>query len=963
MQKMRKWIVVLLVACLLWTSVGLVPASAAAENADANQDWTYNEESYSSKNTYYYYMEEHKDAKYPELEFSVDVTQFEVVEPDYLDQPSGTAVYENLEGSASGVNIRAKGEEVIFTVDVPETGLYCIALDYFPLADSNRDILFGLHINGKAPFTEANSCVLSRVFKNEQIQTDELTGDDMRPQSEQVSQWRNQFLYDQTGVYGNLRFYLEKGENKVSVILDGTPMLLENITFKQEEYLMSYQDYISLHQAKGYKPAESDQELLFQAEDYYLQSSSMLWPDADKSSPLTQPFSYTNTKINYGGGMQWKQPGQWISWKVNAPTDGFYNLGLKYKQGYLDGLFSSRKIYIDGEVPFAELAGVRFDYTGEWKNLVLGNEQGEAYSIYLTAGEHIITMENVIGDMTDTMGVLQTVMGNLNDLYLAIVMITSSDPDPYRDYYLEKQLPNLPDEFRKNAELLFEEAERLEELVGHKGAENAYFEDVAYNLQTYADNIMDLTYKSRLTNFKNDINGLSAKLSLYREQALDLDYIALLAADQQMPTVKLNAWQWIVYQIRSFFASFKDNNTKKTTTDEDVRSIRVWVGGGIDQFEIMKSMITDEFTPKTGIRVDLELSQASVVNALASGTGPDVVMNQNSEGVVNLALRGAVVDLSQFEGFWELLDQYVEDSEIPFMLEGRYYGMPNTNGCSVMFVRTDIFENLGLEIPQTWDDIYDVAQVLQRYNMTLGCAASYQNLLYQNGGTYFDDDRNPTKIVFDSEVSIDALIQHTEFYTKYGFPQAFDFTNRFRTGEMPIAITDYITYASLKYTAPEIAGLWAMYPVPGTPKEDGTIDRTQMDQTGTGVIMLRDCKDQDAAWEFIKWWSTAETQTRYGNDVEATLGISARYSSANLITIRSLGWTAKELATLEEQLKHIRFIPVVPGNYYVSRGLTNSLRGVIDNGENARELLTEWTIKVNDEIIRKRKEFYKNLGK
>lgn len=958
MQKMSKWIAVLLVACLLWTSVGLIPASAAEENADANQDWTYNEESYSSKNTYYYYMEEHKDAKRPELSFSADVTQVEVVEPEYLEESSGTAVYENLEGSATGLNIRAKGEEVIFTVDVPETGLYCMALDYLPLAEASSQILFSLHINGAAPFTEANSCVLSRVYRNEPIASDER-GDDLRPQAEQVPQWRTQFLYDQTGVYGNLSFYLEKGENKVSMIFDGTPLLLQGLTFKQEPFLLSYQDYISLHQAKGYKPAETTPEP-FQAENYYLQSSAALWPDADKSSPLTQPFSYNNTKINYGGGMQWKQPGQWISWKVNAPTDGFYNIGLKYKQGYLDGLFSSRKIYIDDEVPFAELAGVRFNYTAEWQNLVLSNDKNEAYSVYLTAGEHIITMENVIGDMADTMGVLQTVVGNLNDLYLAIVMITSSDPDPYRDYYLDKQLPQLPEEFKKNAELLFEEAKRLEELVGHKGAENAYFEDVAYNLLSYADNIGDLTYKSRLTNFKNDINGLSAKLSVYQEQALDLDYLMLLAPDQQMPVTKLNAWQWVVFQVKSFFASF-NNKEVKTADGEEVRSIRVWVGGGIDQFEILKNMITDEFTPKTGIQVDLELSQASIINALASGTGPDVVMNQNSEGVVNLALRGAVVDLSQFDGFWDILDQYVEDSEIPFMLEGRYYGMPNTNGCSVMFVRTDIFENLGLEIPQTWDDIYDVAQVLQRYNMTLGCAASFQNLLYQNGGTYFDDDRNPTKVVFDEEVAIDALIQHTEFFTKYGFPQAFDFANRFRTGEMPIAISDYITYTSLKYTAPEISGLWAMYPIPGTMKEDGTIDRTQMDQTGTGVVMLRDAKDQKASWEFIKWWSDAATQTRYGNDVEAALGISARYSSANLTTLRNLGWTAKELATIEEQIKHIRFIPVVPGNYYVSRGLTNSVRGVIDNGENARELLTEWTIKVNDEILRKRKEFFMNV--
>jgi len=949
MQKMRKWVGILLVACLLCSFMGVMQVGAAESGSD--NDWVYDTSNHDNLNTYYYYMQKHQDAAHPEQEIVVDVTDFQVIASATTNGVTATKLYQNKEGSAAGIDIEAKGEEIVFSVDVPESGLYSVELDYLPSAESNSQFLFSLYIDGELPFTEANSCVLSRVYKNDPIRQDE-NGDDLRPQSVQMPQWRKQFLYDQTGVYGTLSFYLEKGTHKISLCFDGTPLLLQGMTFKQEAYLMTYQDYLSLHKQKGNKEAEKVMKL-FQAEDYYQQSNSTLWPVADKTSPLTQPFSYNNVKINYGGGSQWKAPGQWISWKIDAPEDGLYNIGLKYKQGYLDGLFSSRKIYIDGVVPFAELNGVRFDYTSTWENKLLGDENG-AYSIYLSAGEHIITMENVIGDLADTMSVLQTVMGNLNNLYLSIVMITSSDPDPYRDYYLEKQLPNLPDDFRANAKLLYEEAARLEELVGTKGAENAYFEDVAYNLESYAENIVDLTFKDRLTEFKNDINGLSAKLSAYQEQALDIDYIALVSADEDMPTTKLNFWQWIVYQVRSFLASFGGGAAK----EEESRSIRVWVGGGIDQFEILKNMITDEFTPKTGIEVDLELSQASLINALASGTGPDVVLNVASETVVNLALRGAVVDLSQFDGYWEVLDEYVQGAEIPFMLEGRYYGMPTTNGCKVMFVRTDIFKSMGLEIPQTWDDMYDVAQVLQRYNMTLGSAAAFADLLYQKGGSYFDDDL--TKVMFDEEVAIEALTQHTEFFTKYGFPQSFDFANRFRTGEMPIGIAAYSTYTSLKYTAPEISGLWEMYPMPGTLREDGTINRTQMDNTGTGAVMLKNVENQADSWEFIKWWGQADAQSRYADDVEAAMGISARYATANLKTLRTQGWTAKELAVLEEQFSYLQFIPVVPGNYYVNRGLTNSVRGVIDNGENPRELLTEWTLKINAEITRKRNEFFLN---
>jgi ABC-type glycerol-3-phosphate transport system substrate-binding protein len=133
-----------------------------------------------------------------------------------------------------------------------------------------------------------------------------------------------------------------------------------------------------------------------------------------------------------------------------------------------------------------------------------------------------------------------------------------------------------------------------------------------------------------------------------------------------------------------------------------------------------------------------------------------------------------------------------------------------------------------------------------------------------------------------------------------------------------------------------------------------------MDNSGVGAIMLDDCKNKDAAWKFIKWWSGHEVQTRYANDLEACLGISGRRATANLKTLENIGWTQKELNILKAQFENLKFIPIVPGNYYVTRGLTNSSLGVINHGANARELMTEWTIKINDEILRKRNEFNLN---
>lgn len=936
---------------LLCTSVGRVTATET-DGVEQSKDWVYNQETQSGTKSYYYYIQQYPSAAYPETEIAIDVTSFRVVEALAGTGASATNLYQNIEGSEKGVYIAAKGEQVIFSADVPESGLYSIEMNYYPLAQSNSQIMFGVYIDGELPFVEANSCILSRVYQNEPIVEDEY-GNDIRPKAIQTPEWRKQFLYDQTGVYGTLLFYLEEGQHEIALCLDGTPLLLEGITLKQEPYMLSYQDYISLYKQKGYLDT-IDVLKIHQAENYYQQSSSTLWPDYDRTSPLTQPFSYEEDKINYGGGQQWKQPGQWISWKVEVPEDGFYHIGVKYRQGYLDGLFSSRKVYIDGEVPFEELSAVRFDYCAQWKNMLLKDEFG-AYRFYLTKGEHTITMENVVGDLNSTMGVLQTTIDNLNDLYLSVIMITGSEPDAYRDYYLEKQLPNLSADLKENAALLLEEATRLEEITGSRGAETAFFEDIAYNLQSYADNITDLTYKGRITNFKNDISSLSAKLAVYQETALDIDYIALVSPNMEMPRTNLNVVEWVEYQVKSFVASFRED---KEDNVEDAEMIRVWINSGNDQYEIIKDMISDVFTPKTGIRVDLELVQGTLIEATISGNGPDVALGIDADTVVNLGMRGALVDMTGFDGYWEVVDEYVEGAEIPFALEGRRYGVPSTSSFSVMFVRTDIFERMGLETPKTWDDMYDVAQVLQRYNMSLGSAASFADLLYQNGGSYFDEGL--TKVLFDEDVAVDALNQHAEFFTVYGFPLTYDFVSRFRSGEMPIGISSYATYNTLKYSAPEISGLWEMYPLPGTRLEDGSINCTQVGNSVTGTVMFETADNKEQAWEFIKWWSQAEAQTRYANDLEAALGVSARYNTANLQTLRSQGWNSTELTILEEQIGYLQFIPIVPGNYYVTRALQNAMRGVIYDGENAREQLTEWTIKVNDEICRKRTEFNLN---
>jgi len=150
--------------------------------------------------------------------------------------------------------------------------------------------------------------------------------------------------------------------------------------------------------------------------------------------------------------------------------------------------------------------------------------------------------------------------------------------------------------------------------------------------------------------------------------------------------------------------------------------------------------------------------------------------------------------------------------------------------------------------------------------------------------------------------------------------------------------------------------LWSFAPLPGTPKEGGIIDRTSA-TWGNCSMMLSGAKDQEKAWKFLKWWGSKETQVRFGRELEAVMGASARYATANVEAFRQLAWSVKDAAAIEEQWKWVIGIPEVPGGYYTQRHVVNAFRNVVMQKEDPRETLLDYTRTINDEITKKRLEF------
>ena len=288
---------------------------------------------------------------------------------------------------------------------------------------------------------------------------------------------------------------------------------------------------------------------------------------------------------------------------------------------------------------------------------------------------------------------------------------------------------------------------------------------------------------------------------------------------------------------------------------------------------------------------------------------------------------------------------------------GGVYGLPENVDFSVLFYRTDIFEELNLQVPETWDDVRAISSVLSKNNMEFGLPSgngSYLMLLRQRDIPIYEADG--ISCALDQVDAIRTFEEYTNLYVNYGLPLSFDFVNRFRSGEMPVGVASFGVYNSLQVAAPEIKGLWSMAKVPGSIREDGSVDHTTM-AGGSAVMIIKNSEEYEAGWEFLKWWTSADVQVRYGRELESVLGPSGRYTSANSEAFALSSWPREELTLLTVQMAESSALEQVPGGYFLSRHLDNAFRNVVYSGKEPMDMLYDYVYKIDRELTEKRQEF------
>lgn len=868
------------------------------------------------------------------------------------------------------LSIPAKGK-VELEIDVPQAGVYYMNFDYLSNSESILPVEAGIMINGVYPFFEMRQQKLESQWTSNPDQWTldprkvyDSYGNEVVSMPDKIYDWQNKYIQDSTYRYTQpLGIELQQGRNTITIELNEGSLLLGNLTLTAKPQVPQY---------TGSEVAAGDGFIEIQAEDFLYRNDSGIHATCEFDPDLF-PYQAAKRVMNTVDATSFGKGGQEITYLLEVEKAGNYYIAFHYSQSGKADFPVFMNVKIDGEIPNTAFENHAFAYEKKYEMYTMVDSDGNKISIPLEAGKHTISMQISMEPIRESLETIEKIMSRVNDLSLEVTKVAGTNKDKYRDFSLEAYIPEIGETMTGWADELNQVMEDAKMYNPNKNKIAAYASvKIAENqLRSLAKKPDELIYRiDELATSTSSVNQHLANLidSLNgNDFALDSIYLYQEDAAKQLPKNK-NIFTKIWLGIVRFFTSFGEQAYSSTNTNPE--HLQVSVNRSRQHLEIMQLLINEQFTPQTGIEVDLSLmpDQTKLVLANASGDSPDVATGVNYSIPFELGIRGALKDLTEFPDFAEVAERYNAGLIMPYVIGDRIYALPETMNFQVMFYRKDILDKLGLEVPDTLEDVQAMLPDLQMRGLnfyyptarTVGMKTFLDTtpILFQSGGTLYDGAID--KAILTSEENVEGFTTLTNLFTIYNLPKDVpNFYQHFRNGDYPIGISDFGNYNMISNAAPEIDGSWGVALIPGVENADGEVMRYSSAGAESTFLFESTPEREQMAWEFVKWWSSAEVQAEFGQRLQITYGDEYYWNTANAEAFAQLPWDSDDKAVILEQLDWTLEAPRALASYMVERELSDAYNLVVLGAKSAsvRESLDDAQKSVKRETQRKLEEF------
>ncbi|ASU83090.1 sugar ABC transporter substrate-binding protein [Nocardiopsis gilva YIM 90087] len=296
----------------------------------------------------------------------------------------------------------------------------------------------------------------------------------------------------------------------------------------------------------------------------------------------------------------------------------------------------------------------------------------------------------------------------------------------------------------------------------------------------------------------------------------------------------------------------------------DGGTLDVWImeGTNPDATEYFAD-VAKQFRQQTGADVNVEFVQWAdahdkFVTAIAGRSLPDIA-EVGTTWTPEFAQSGALIDITDRVGDTAAYSEGLVEAGT---VDGKLYGLPWYAGVRSIMYRTDIFDELGLEEPTTWDQLRETALKIseEKDDITAFPVAgdAYYHALPFIWGAGGELAVRGTDGTWTSPLDEKEAREGLSFYTDLALKDKVsstgastwretDVLDNFTDGNVAMAVSGSWTPAAVIETNPELKGKLGVFPIPGP---DGGYSPSFVG--GSHLAMMSGTEDEDLAWSYME---------------------------------------------------------------------------------------------------------------